>query len=110
MVTESRCAQLRPVDSKPYPGIEADRRPLDSRLKTPATRRSCGCFVFGVMASKKARRTPESVGKFVALVFSVIVSEPRAVAIGSCDTLENFRGATKIRLDPVATARGSDTS
>jgi hypothetical protein len=46
---------------------------------------------------------------FVSLVFSVIVSEPRAVATGSGDTLENVRCSTQLRLDPVATARGSDT-
>jgi len=38
-----------------------------------------------------------------------LVSEPRAVATGSSDTLENVRCATQLRLDPVATARGSDT-
>jgi predicted DNA-binding WGR domain protein len=51
----------------------------------------------------------ESVGKFASLVFSAIVSEPRAVATGSCDT-QNVRCSTQLRLDPVAPARGSDTS
>jgi len=46
----------------------------------------------------------------VSLVFAAIVSEPRAVATGSCDTLENVLCSTQMRLDPVATARGSDTS
>ena len=41
---------------------------------------------------------------------AMIVSEPRAVATGSCDTLENVRCSTQLRLDPVATARGSDTA
>ena len=52
----------------------------------------------------------ESGRKFVSLVFSAIVSEPQAVATGSCDTLENVRCSSQMRLDPVATARGSDTS
>jgi hypothetical protein len=52
----------------------------------------------------------ESVGKFVSLVFSASVSEPRAVATGSCDTLANVSCSAQLRLDPVATARGSDTS
>jgi len=46
-------------------------------------------------------RLQESVGRRV--------SEPRAVATGSCDTLENIRCPTQLRLDPVAIARGSDT-
>ena len=46
----------------------------------------------------------------VESLFSAIVSEPRAVATGSCDTLENVLCSTQMRLDPVATARGSDTS
>jgi len=48
--------------------------------------------------------------KFVSLVLAAIVSEPRAVATGSYDTLENLRRSAQMRLDPVATARGSDTS
>jgi hypothetical protein len=42
--------------------------------------------------SQKIVHTPlqESVGKFVSLVFSAIVSEPRAVATGSCETLNPF--------------------
>jgi len=52
----------------------------------------------------------DSVGKFASPVFSAIVSEPRAVATGSRDTLENVSCSTQLRLDPVATARGSDTT
>jgi len=53
---------------------------------------------------------PEAVGKFVSLVFSGIVSEPRAVATGSRRNWVERRTFSNISHDPVATARGSDTS